>query len=126
MDWESAWESLGLSGFIENPIAVQAIGLAAVAFAAWVSLLITQRILVTGIRRFVARSETKWDDRLVDARLFTRIASIVPAVIARSGIQAIEGLDETIRELDRLRRKEKRRLEALEQRKRKSPKTEDE
>ncbi len=96
MDWESIWKSLGLSGFIENPLAVQAAGLAVVALAAWLSLLIAKRILVAGIRRFVARSEVKWDDRLVDAHLFIRIAYMAPAVVARSGIQVIEGLDPTI------------------------------
>jgi len=96
MDWESIWKSLGLSGFIENPLALQAAGLAVVASAAWLSLLIAKRILVAGIRRFVARSKVTWDDRLVDAHLFIRIAYMAPAVVARSGIQVIEGLDPTI------------------------------
>ncbi len=96
MGWEIDWESLGLRGFIETPLAVQAVGLAAVAFAAWLSLLIVRRILVAGIRRFVARSETKWDDRLVEARFFIRVALMAPALVARSGIQLVPELDETI------------------------------
>jgi miniconductance mechanosensitive channel len=96
MDWEIDWESLGLSGLIQNPFAIQAVGLAAVALTAWISLLIIRRILVGGIRRFVARSETKWDDRLVDARLFIRIALMAPTLVVRSGIQLVPGLDETI------------------------------
>ncbi len=96
MGREIDWESLGLRGFIENPLAIQAVGLAAVGFAAWLSLLIVRRILVAGIRRFVARSETKWDDRLVEARFFIRVALMAPALVARSGIQLVPELDETI------------------------------
>jgi miniconductance mechanosensitive channel len=96
MGWEIDWESLGLSGLIENPFAVQAFGLVAVGLAAWLSLLIIRRILIAGIRRFVAASETKWDDRLVEARFFIRIALMAPALVARSGIQLVPGLDDGI------------------------------
>ena len=96
MDWEIDWESLGLGGFIDNPLAVQAAGIAAVAFAAGLSWLVARRILVAGIRRFVAGTETKWDDRLVDASLFVRIAMLAPALVVRWGIQLIPGIDETI------------------------------
>jgi len=96
MGWEIDWESLGLGRLADNPLVVQAVGLAAVALAAWLSLLIIRKILVAGIRRFVAASDTKWDDRLVDARFFIRVGLMVPALVARSGIQLVPGLDERI------------------------------
>ncbi len=95
MDWKIDWESLGLDGWVNDPIAVQAFGLAAVAFSAWFSLLIIRRIIVAGIRHFVARSETKWDDRLVKARFFIRVALLAPAMVTRAGIVLVPGLDES-------------------------------
>ncbi|MGE4606228.1 MAG: mechanosensitive ion channel family protein [Myxococcota bacterium] len=99
MDWEIDWGSLGLSGLIEHPLAAEAAGLAAVAFAAWLSLVVIRQILVSGIRRFVARSDSKWDDRLVDARVFMRVAMIAPALVARSGVQMVPGISDATVEL---------------------------
>ena len=99
MDWEIDWGSLGLSGLIEHPLAAEAAGLAAVVFAAWLSLVVIRQILVSGIRRFVARSDSKWDDRLVDARVFARVAMIAPALVARSGVHMVPGISDTTVEL---------------------------
>jgi miniconductance mechanosensitive channel len=70
-----------------------------VAFAAWLSLVVIRQILVSGIRRFVARSDSKWDDRLVDARVFMRVAMIAPALVARSSVQMVPGISDTTVEL---------------------------
>jgi len=96
MDWKIDWQSLGLAWLVENPTFAQAAGLAAVAACAWISLLIARRILVAGIRRFAKNSETNWDDRLVDAQLFIRLAHLAPALVTRTGIRMVPGLDETI------------------------------
>jgi len=96
MDWEIDWQRLGLDRWVEDPVAIQAIGLAAVAFAAWLSLLLVRRVLVAGIRHFVARSETKWDDGLVRARFFIRVALMAPALVTRAGIVLVPGLPDSI------------------------------
>jgi miniconductance mechanosensitive channel len=90
------WESLGLASLMENPLAVQAVGLAAVAAIAWISLLVLRRILVTGIRRLVASSDADWDDQLVKARLFIRVAHLAPAIVVQNGVAAVPQLDETV------------------------------
>lgn len=89
-------EGLGISSLLENPIALQAAGLGALIFAAWSGLLIVRRILVVGIRAFAARSAFQWDDRLVEAQLFARLAHLAPALILYYGWALIPELDDAI------------------------------
>ena len=49
--------------------------------AAGLVLLIARLIIVTIIRKVVSRTRTKWDDFLVERRLFTRIAHLGPAIV---------------------------------------------
>jgi miniconductance mechanosensitive channel len=95
------WDRLGLAPLLENPIAVQAAGLAGLFFASWIALHIARRILVVGIRTFAAKSSVQWDDRLVDAKLFTRLAHLAPALIVYYGVDWIPELGETISTLIR-------------------------
>ncbi len=90
------WDRLGLARILENPIAAQAAGLAVLIFAAWIALHIARRILVAGIRKFAAKSSAQWDDRLVDAKLFTRLAYLAPALVMVYGADWIPDLNETI------------------------------
>ncbi len=98
MDWDrrDLWNAL-----LENPIALQAASLAGLAFASWISLHIVRRILVVGIRTFVAKSSVQWDDRLVDAKLFIRLAHLAPALVVYCGVDLIPDLNETISTLIR-------------------------
>jgi miniconductance mechanosensitive channel len=50
--------------------------------------------LVWGIRRLVARSTATWDDALVDAKLFARLAHIPPLLVIYYGVAWIPELDE--------------------------------
>lgn len=50
--------------------------------------------LVAGVRRLVRRSQAKWDDALVDAKVFVRLAHIAPALVVYQGFDAIDGLPE--------------------------------
>jgi miniconductance mechanosensitive channel len=90
------WDRLGLAQILENPIATQAVGLAILIFASWIALHIARRILVAGIRTFAAKSSAQWDDRLVDAKLFTRLAYLAPALVMVYGADWIPDLNETV------------------------------
>ena len=90
------WDRLGLARILENPIAAQAAGLAVLIFAAWIALHIARRILVAGIRKFAAKSSAQWDDRLVDAKLFTRLAHLAPVLVMYYGADWIPDLNEAI------------------------------
>jgi len=71
-------------------------GLGALLLLCGLVHLLTRRLLVSGIRRFVARSSTTVDDALVDAELFQRLAMIVPALVATYGVQLLPGLSPTV------------------------------
>ena len=90
------WDRLGLAQILENPIATQAIGLTILIFASWMALHLARRILVAGIRTFAAKSSAQWDDRLVDAKLFTRLAYLAPALVMVYGADWIPDLNETV------------------------------
>jgi len=49
--------------------------------AAALALFITQRVIVTVIRKIAGRTKTKWDDYLVERRFFSRLAHLVPAAV---------------------------------------------
>jgi len=89
-------DRLGLAPLLENPIAVQAASLAGLVIAAWIALHIARRILVASIRAVAARSSVKWDDHLVDAKLFIRIAHLAPALVIYYGIDWIPELNDTV------------------------------
>jgi len=95
------WDRLGLARALENPIAVQAASLAGLIFASWIALHIARRILVGGIRKFAAKSGAQWDDRLVDAKLFVRLAHLAPALVVYYGADWIPDLNEAIATLIR-------------------------
>jgi miniconductance mechanosensitive channel len=90
------WDRLGLAPLLENPIALQAASLAGLVFVSWISLHIARRTLVVGIRTFAAKSSVQWDDRLVDAKLFIRLAHLAPALVVYYGADLIPELNETI------------------------------
>jgi miniconductance mechanosensitive channel len=95
------WAGLGISSLLENPIALQAVGLGALILVSWIGLLIVRRILVVGIRAFAARTAFQWDDRLVDAQLFVRLAHLAPALILYYGSALIPELDDAVSTLIR-------------------------
>jgi miniconductance mechanosensitive channel len=90
------WDRLGLAQAFGNPIAVQAASLALLILASWIALHIARRILVAAIRTVAAKSSVQWDDRLVDAKLFIRIAHLAPALVIYYGAAWIPDLNETI------------------------------
>jgi len=90
------WDRIGLAPLLENPIAVQAASLVGLCIASWIALRIARRILVASIRAVAARSIVKWDDHLVDAKLFIRIAHLAPALVVYYGIEWIPELNDTI------------------------------
>lgn len=48
---------------------------------AWLAHKIVYELVVRTVQKLIARSETKWDDALVEAKLFRRFAHFVPALI---------------------------------------------
>jgi miniconductance mechanosensitive channel len=68
-------------------------GLLGVALVVYV---VARWVLVAGIRRVVAHTAMSWDDALVDAKVFVRLAHIAPAVVLYYGVDLVPGTDETV------------------------------
>jgi miniconductance mechanosensitive channel len=54
--------------------------------------LITKRVLVRVVRAFAGRTSTKWDDALVQHKVFARLAKVVPAVVVYVGAAIVRDL----------------------------------
>ena len=53
---------------------------------------LTTRIITGTVRRVAARTKSTWDDRIIERKVFARIAHVVPAVIAYYGIRLALGV----------------------------------
>ncbi|MCG8590040.1 MAG: mechanosensitive ion channel family protein, partial [Proteobacteria bacterium] len=57
---------------------------------------LTRRVLLAVVHRLAAASRTTWDDALVEAHVFDRLAYVPPALVAFQGIVAIPDLPEVV------------------------------
>lgn len=71
------------------------IAVVAVIFIAWLSDLITQKVLIAIITKLVRKTKTKWDDILLERKVFNKLAHFAPALIIYSSAGMID--HETIR-----------------------------
>ena len=58
---------------------------AAVLVLSVAAFLVTKWILLRGLRSLARKTRTQWDDLIVEARIFDRLAYVVPALIIHSG-----------------------------------------
>jgi miniconductance mechanosensitive channel len=85
-----------LETLLSHSLAAQVLGLLGLALLCLVAHLVVRRWMVRGIERLVLRSKTNWDDVLHEARVFERMAGLVPAVIAWYGIQLVPDVGEAV------------------------------
>jgi len=81
---------------LENPVLSELVHLGVLLGVAFAVYWIVRVWLVWGIRRLAARSKATWDDALVEAKLFARLAHIPPALVIYYGITWIPELDESL------------------------------
>ena len=80
---------------LDQPALVESIQLGAVFAVAFVVYWVARFVLVRGIRGLVRRTETTWDDALVDAKVFVRLAHVAPALVVYFGVDLVPELHET-------------------------------
>lgn len=68
-------------------------GLLVVLLASYLSLLITKRIVLKAIARFVLRTKGGWDDVFHEYRVFERLAGIGPALVIYYGAKFVPGVN---------------------------------
>lgn len=80
---ETIREWLTGQGFHPLAAEILSIGLAItlVVILSFLANLFTKRFILKGVARFSARTETKWDDLLLQKKIFTRFSHLVPALV---------------------------------------------
>ncbi len=66
---------------------------------ATVAYFIARFWIVGLVRRLVSRTETTWDDALVQAEVFVRLAHFAPAIVAFYGVHFIPDLNATLQSI---------------------------
>ncbi len=71
---------LGVGKTLAEPLGILTLLLGALLLA-WIVDFATNRILLTGIKRLAARTRTRWDNAMVEARVPDRLAHLAPALV---------------------------------------------
>ncbi len=74
----------------------ETVGLLALFAAAGLVYFVVSRTVVVMLRRAARASATHWDDAFIDARVFTRLSQIAPALVVYYGIGWVPDLHETV------------------------------
>ena len=80
----------GYELFQRQPWLLELVELGSLLLAAVLLYIVVHRVLVASIRGFAKRSQTAWDDALVDRGVFGRLAHIPPALLVYYGVAFIE------------------------------------
>ncbi|MBW2230596.1 MAG: mechanosensitive ion channel [Deltaproteobacteria bacterium] len=82
--------------WVQGETAQSLIRTAEILGLAWVAWAIARWGLAAAIRRLVRASAITWDDALVKARVFNRMANIAPAAVVYYGVELIPGVTDEI------------------------------
>ena len=61
-------------------------GLFALTILAWATNVVARRVFLGLIHRVASRTQSTWDDHLIERRVFHRLANVAPALVTYSGI----------------------------------------
>ena len=71
---------LGLSETAAQ-LATDSLEIVLIAGIAWLGHLICQKVILRAVRKAAAKTESTWDDRLVERRVFRQVSHLIPALI---------------------------------------------
>lgn len=77
------------------PWAAELIGLAGLLLGAFLADVIARRVVLSLVRTAAARSRGRWDDALVEHRVFDRLAHLAPAAVIYSGAPLLNALPDS-------------------------------
>lgn len=67
------------------------VGVAVLLAVAWVANLLAKGFFLTVLGRVARRTQSTWDDRLVERKVFHRLANVAPALVVYYGIEPVLG-----------------------------------
>jgi miniconductance mechanosensitive channel len=74
----------------EQPALSQLLGLAVLVIVGWIANIVAGRWMLRLVRGLASRSSNRWDDALVNARFFFRVANLTPVLVIYFGVQALD------------------------------------
>jgi miniconductance mechanosensitive channel len=96
-------QNIALTRLEEFPVIATLIGIALLLIVALIADLIAKRQLIRLLRGLARRTQSTWDDALIDQQVFSRFAQIVPAVVVNFGAKWIPGLpDGTVQVIENI------------------------
>lgn len=84
-----------------HPVLPAVAGCVVLLVAAVLADLAAKQLLLVIVRAAVRRTALRWDDVLVEHKVFTRLAQIVPAVVIYSGIGIVPDIPDTAEQVVR-------------------------
>ena len=61
-------------------------GLVSLFVLAWAANTVTRRVFLGVVNRLATRTKSTWDDRIIEHRVFHRLANVAPALVTFGGI----------------------------------------
>lgn len=84
--------------FFENyPFLLELLKIIGVLLLAFLSYLITKKVLITGIRKFVKQTETEIDDILLSEAVLKRISYVVPLFVLSEFLYLVPQIENTLK-----------------------------
>jgi miniconductance mechanosensitive channel len=62
------------------------VGVSSLILLAWAAKVVTRRVFLGVIHQVAGRTKATWDDRLIERRVFRRLANVAPALVTYGGI----------------------------------------
>ncbi len=75
-----------LSNIIETPWLRATGGVLSLTLLAWATNVVARRIFLKLVQRVASRTQSTWDDRLIEQRVFHKLANVAPALVTYVGI----------------------------------------
>mgnify|MGYP002712972884 CR=1 FL=1 len=85
-----------IEDMLAQPWMQTVLGLAVLAFVAWLAYLVTRRVLLRVIRAVTRRTVWTWDDALEAHGVFKRLAQMVPTLVLQFGIVLVPEIPDSI------------------------------
>ncbi|MBB6184451.1 mechanosensitive ion channel family protein [Oleiagrimonas soli] len=84
-----------IKDLLDSPFALTALYALGLVLLAWLTNIVTRRVLLRLVRAVTHRTAWRWDDAMLDAGVFKRLAQIVPMLVIQFGIKLVPNVPDS-------------------------------